>query len=129
MVLARKRFISGFSLLEIMIAVAFFAIAFVSLMDAYNRGVFADIYLDQAAIAVNLAQESIDELRRGTYASITVGTTTENPVAGFTSFRRITAVTQTSGINSNYKTVTITVSWQLKGTWQDYQLRTYIADY
>ncbi len=127
----RQRHISGFSLLEIMIAVVFFAIAFVFLMDAYNRGVFADLYLDRGAIAVNLAQEKMEELKRGTYASIATGTVTENPVAGFAlpAFRRITQVTQTAGINSNYKAITITASWQMKGRWEDYVLATYIADY
>ncbi len=131
MVRVPKRYISGFSLLETMIAVVFFAIAFVFLMDAYNRGIFADLYLDRAAIAVNLAQERMEQLKRGSYASITVGTGTENPVTGFTSpaFRRITQVTQTTGINSNYKTITITVSSQMKGRWEDYILTTYIADY
>jgi Tfp pilus assembly protein PilV len=121
--------LTGFTLLEIMLAVTFFAVSTVSLVTAYNQGVFADLYLDRAAIAVNLAQEAVDQAKSRPYASITVGTVTENPVAGFTSFRRITAVTQTAGINSNYKTITVTVSWYMKGVYQDYQLRTYVADY
>ncbi len=127
-----KRRQRGFSLLEIMMAVAFFAIAFVSLSDAYNRGIFAEIYLDRAAMGVNLAQEMLDQIKSRSYASILAGTTTEPAVTGFADFRRVTTVVLTPGVNANssFKTITITVSWQLKGTLrEDYQLRTYIADY
>jgi len=120
----------GFSLLEIMIAIAFFAIAIISLMGAYSHGIFADLYLDRGAIAVNLAQERLEGLKRGNYASIAVGTVTENPVIGFRLFRRRTRVTEAAANpNSRYKTVAITVSWLMKGIWQNYNLTTYIANY
>lgn len=132
-----KKHSFGFTLLEAMIAMVFFATAFVFLMNSYNMGVFADVYLDRGIIAVNLAQERMEELKRGTYASIAVGTTTENPVSGFSTprFRRITQVTEFPGARSNYKRITVTVSWLMKGdiatptAWQDYALATYISDY
>ena len=120
----------GFSLLELVLAMAFFAIAFPSLMDAYNRGVFADLYVDRGAIAVNLAQERVEELKRGTYASVVPGTVTENPVAGFAPFQRVSQVA-VNGANPNttYKTVTVTVTWFMKNVAQTYVLTTYIANY
>jgi type II secretory pathway pseudopilin PulG len=133
MVPEHNKGITGFTLLEIMIAVTFFAVAFLSLMDAYNKGVFADIYLDRAAIAVNLAQERMEQYRSGAYAGvIPTGTVTENPVTGFATpaFRRVTTIALTAANpNSTYKTVTVTVSWQMKGTWQDYALISYFDTY
>lgn len=116
--------------MEIMLAVTFFAVAFVSLLDMYNRGVFADIYLDRAATAVNLAQERVEELKAGSYASVATGTVTENPVAGFTNFRRTTAVTLTAANpNSTGKTITVTVSWLMKQNWESFALSTFLADF
>jgi len=127
--MAAKKRLSGFTLLEIMIATVFFAVAFVNLMTAYNTGLFADLYLDRGAIAVNLAQESMEELKRRLYGNITVGTTTEAAVTGFAFFQRVTQVTETAGINQPYKTITVTVSWLMKGAMQNYALTTYIARY
>jgi len=123
--MAAKKRLSGFTLLEIMIATVFFAVAFVNLMTAYNTGLFADLYLDRGAIA----QESMEELKRRLYGNITVGTTTEAAVTGFAFFQRVTQVTETAGINQPYKTITVTVSWLMKGAMQNYALTTYIARY
>lgn len=138
MVRAPRRQNKGFTLLETMAGIIFFVIAFSALMDSYNQGVFAGFYLDRMAVAVNLAQEKIEELRRGTYASVVAGTTTDNPVSGFAVFRRRTIVTLVAANpNSTYKLITVTVSWLSKGStsavwgagYHDFALSTYLADY
>jgi|GEM_PF-1923223 len=138
MVRVPRRHNQGFTLLETMAGILFFAVAFSALMDSYNQGFFAGQYLDRMAIGINLAQEKIDELRRGTYASVAAGTTSDIPVTGFAQFRRRTTVTLVpANPNSTYKVINVVVSWFSKGStstawgsnYQDFSLTTYLADY
>ncbi|MFH0876728.1 MAG: type II secretion system protein [Candidatus Omnitrophota bacterium] len=119
----------GFTLLEIMLAVTFFAVAFVSLMEVYNTGMVADLYLDRSAIAVNLAQEKMEELKRGSYVALAPGTTIEASVSAFPFFSRNTQINLIGGTAMAYKVATVSVFWTMSGARQNYTLTTFVSDY
>lgn len=120
---------AAFTLLELMLAVTFFAIAFISLMEVYNTGMVADLYLDRSAIAVNLAQEKMEGLKRGSYAALAPGTTSEASVSEFPFFSRTTQIDLITGAAAAYKVATVTVFWTMRGARQNYTLTTFISNY
>lgn len=120
---------AAFTLLEIMLAVTFFAVAFISLMEVYNTGMVADLYLDRSAIAVNLAQEKMEELKRGTYAALVPGTAEETSVSAFPFFSRTTQINLITGTAAAYKVATVSVFWTMSGARQNYTLTTFISNY
>lgn len=137
---AHKKYKAGFTMLEIMAAMIFFAVAVPYLLDAYNKGMYANLYLDRAAIAINFAQERIEQIKRMSYpniATMPLETFTWPSPGSSVSWRRTTTVSTTAANpNTTYKTVTVTVAWLMKTrlgapsyTEHTYSLVTYIADY
>jgi type II secretion system protein I len=104
---------SGFTLLEILVAMAIFSFGIFALSSMTVSVIKSNYKSKNMTIAVDLAQNKLDDLRITNYANIV--DTTENhldengvPVTGGLFNREVTV---TSNVNPNYKTVDVTVSW------------------
>jgi len=98
----------GFSLLEVMIALAIFSIVALALAQYQSYLVKKRVVSRRYTQAVNYAEQKVEELRNAGYSAISAGTTTESSVSGDTNFRRITTV----AAYTYYKTITVEVEWK-----------------
>jgi len=60
---AAKKSARGFTLLEVMIALAVFAITAIALLSQSNQGVSQSLYLEEKSYALWLAENTLTELR------------------------------------------------------------------
>ena len=103
---------NGFTLLEVLFAVAIFSIGLLA-VNAMTTMVIKSNYMSKnLTTAVHLAQNKLDALRSGPYASVVDSIETgldsqEAADAGI--FDR--SVTVTPRINPDYKTVEVILSW------------------
>jgi len=123
----RKNFsqAGGFTLVEILITFVVVAIGISALLPMFSIGMFADAYVEDLTIALNLSQEKMEEIRdASSYASIDSFASARTNVSGdFAGFER--AVT----VSSDPKEVNVTVYWAVKGDEQSISLATLFADY
>lgn len=103
--------IQGFTLLEILIAIAILALGIIALGKVQALLVTGENFAEQKAEAINLGNEKIEDLRNFTaltgYTSIASGN--DNVVARNTTFTRTWTVT--TNTDPNYKNVDIQVTW------------------
>ncbi len=116
----------GVTLIELVIALVLMTIGTTSLIHVLSMGIFADSNLEQSIIALNLANEKMEEIKDTAFGSISSDSETGSEI-GFASFDdRIVTVTNTQ---SDLKDVEVGVRWTEKGGQQSVAVRTYIADY
>jgi len=115
----------GFTLIELLIAIILVAGGLMVLMQLMSVAIFADSDLEYSLIALNLANEKLEELKDSDYSS--VASATENSISGF-SFVDDRIVT-VSEVDTDLKDVQVEVRWTQKGGQQSVNVRTYIANY
>jgi len=95
------------------------------LMQLMGVAIFADSDLEYSLIALNLANEKLEELKDSDYSLVT--SVTESSIPGFSWVDdRIVTATE---ISTDLKDVQVEVQWTQKGGQQSVNLRTYIANY
>jgi prepilin-type N-terminal cleavage/methylation domain-containing protein len=102
----------GFTLMEVLIAMVILAIALMGIQAAMSDLLIRDVGVEQKrAIAQELAAERIRAVTMDeAYATLeTRYETVENPVAGFTGYKRTTEVARTQSAGADYKTVSVKV--------------------
>jgi len=114
---------SGFTLLEVLLTIILMVTGSVLLLQALATGLFAGGQNENDLVAINLAQEKMENLRNTAYASI--ANETKAVVPGFSAFQREVVVTTPQ---SNLKQVTVNVYWASKGSELSQGLVTYISD-
>jgi len=114
----------GFTLIELLIAIILVAGGLMVLMQLMSVAIFADSDLEYSLIALNLANEKLEELKDGNYSSVTSATESSIPDFSFIDDRIVT-VSDVNGL----KDVQVEVRWTQKGGQQSIQLRTHIANY
>ncbi|MCQ9206421.1 MAG: prepilin-type N-terminal cleavage/methylation domain-containing protein [Omnitrophica bacterium] len=112
----------GFTLLEVMIAIVLFGVGIVAVVSLLSSGMAGALDAENTAIAVNLAQERMEEIRNLTYANIV--NEAKAVVTGFSVFQREVVVTEPE---TNLKQVTVTVYWTHKGGEAEVPLVSYVA--
>ncbi len=103
---------SGFTLLEALFALAIFSIGLLAVNAMTTMTIKSNYMSKNLTTAVHLAQNKLDELKAGSYASVMDGSETgldAEETAGAGIFNR--SVTVTSSANPNYKTVEVVISW------------------
>jgi type IV pilus modification protein PilV len=103
---------NGFTLLEVLFALAIFSIGLLAVNAMTTMTIKSNYMSKNLTTAVHLAQNKLDELKAGTYASVVKSTETgldSQEVAGAGIFDR--SVTVTTSTNPDYKTVEVTLSW------------------
>lgn len=116
---------NGLTLIELIVALTLFSVGMTAIIYMLNTAMFADSDMEQSLIAMNLANERMEEIRNTAFASISSGTETGSSI-GFSQFdNRVTTVTNTA---SDLKNVLVEVQWTQKGGQQSVGAQTYIAD-
>ena len=113
----------GFTLLEVLISIVILTIGVVSIIWAFNTGMFASTDIENVDLALNLAQERMEYIKDTGYAFTG---DTKASVSGFSAFQRQATVTM---LQPNLKQIDVTVYWQMKGSETSITLTTYIANY
>jgi type IV pilus assembly protein PilV len=117
--------IKGFTLLEILISLVLIVVGLVALMAAMSAGICADADLEYSLIALNLANEKLEELKDIDYSFVV--SATESSISGFAFVDdRIVTVSE---VNPDLKDVQVEVRWTQKGGQQSVNVRAYIANY
>lgn len=106
----------GFTLIELMVAVVLLVIVFTGLQGATSRYTREVVAADRAALAAELAEGRIEEIRlHPNYMTIdTIFGGTETDPEGHGGLRRVTDIAHVADTTADgvvdYKTVTVTVS-------------------
>lgn len=114
----RERHCHGFTLLEILITVLLLIVGVVAVVRAMGSGTSADYYVEAQAIALQLAQEQMEEVKALPFSDIGEIPRGDD-IDGFPGYQREVLVEGTDP-----KTVTVNVYWTLKDTEQLVTLQT-----
>ena len=106
---------SGFTLVEVLVALTIFAIALLGLVSLLTTTIQANAQARRMTAATNLAQDRLEEIRNMAYAAITSGSDsgqlTETGGTGGTGAIYTRSWTVAGGPAPNTKQVTVTVTW------------------
>jgi len=117
---------NGVSLIELVVAFTLLSVGSTTIIHMMSMAMFADTGLEQRIIALNLANERMEEIKNTAFSSISTGTETGSSI-GFSFFdNRVTTVTNTE---TDLKDVKVEMQWTQKGGQQTVAVQTYIADY
>lgn len=117
---------NGVTLIELIVALVLLTGGSTVLIHMLSVGMFADSNVEQSIIAVNLANEKMEEIRNTAFASISASTETGSSI-GFSVFdNRVVTVTSTQ---ADLKDVKVEMQWTQKGGQQSVAVETYVADY
>lgn len=116
----------GFTLLEVLLTIILITAGFTALMQAFSAGIFTSADNENELIAMNLAQEKMEDLRNRSYANVT--NEAKAPVAGFSAFEREVSISTAPPLPAGLKQVTTTVSWNAGSGQVSVILVTYISD-
>ena len=116
----------GFSLLEVMIALAIVAIALVSLLGLSNRSILVQNEIQKLTSATLLAQQLISEQELNIGTRSTWEPQEDNFTAPFEDFRWQISYQDT--LISGVKQVTVTVSWGVPEKNEQVQLVSFLPD-
>lgn len=128
----------GFTLIELLIAIILAATGLMVLMQIMGVAIFADSDLEYSLVALNLANEKLEELKDDGYnhANLSTGTHTESSISGFDFVDQrqwtvgyVDANLVPSGSDTGLKDITVEVQWTQKGSTQSVAVETLIADY
>lgn len=119
------RRVGGFTLFEILLALVLFSVGMMALLRVLSSGIYADTHLDSHIVAMNLAQEKLEQLRDSDYSFLQ----SEDRNAGKASlgsfgdiFEREVLV---SPVASDLKQITVNVFWRMGPTELKVSLVTY----
>jgi hypothetical protein len=96
------------------------------LMRMISVGIFADSNVEYRMIALNLANEKLEEIKDASFSSITSSSETGSSLGFDFVDNRIVTVTD---VESDLKDVTVQVQWTQKASQESVEVETYIADY
>jgi type II secretory pathway pseudopilin PulG len=115
----------AFTLLEVLLAIVVVVIGITSLLPMLSAGISTDSYVEDVSIALNLAQEKIEEIKTAAaYADIDDFISNKAVVDGnFARFQREVTVAL------DPKEVNVIVYWTEKGGEQSLTLATLFANY
>ena len=111
---------SGFTILEVMVAVSVFAIAISSLLAVYTQAATVSKRSDYAYTAYNLAKNHIERLRATAFSTLSLAAETDTRInrdgepdeTG--EYLRSTSITTNFGGNTNLTQVDVGVSYEFK---------------
>lgn len=119
---------AGFTLIELLISIVLIAVGLVTLMGIMSVAIYADTNIEYRLIALNLANEKMEELKDTAFGSISAGTETGSTI-GF-DWVDLRAVSVAEPYEPNLlKDITVTVQWTKKGSTQSVAIKTYISNY
>ena len=118
--------LSGFSLIELMVAVAIFAMAIFGIFQAYSVGFMGMVDARNVTVATNYAREKMEEIKNNSFVEIT---DESGDIIG-TKFEREVNVVSIEDDGTVGKEVTTTVIWyDRNNVKKEVKLDTLIYDY
>lgn len=114
----------GFSLLEVLLAILLLGTGLVFLLQTVSAGLFAGSVNENEVIAVNLAQEKMEEIRNTTFVSIV----SETPAVVVTDFPVFTREALVSSPQTGLKQITVNIYWMVKSTQTSLSTVSYVSD-
>jgi prepilin-type N-terminal cleavage/methylation domain-containing protein len=99
----------GFTLIEIMIAVAVISIGLLALGGLQVSLVRGNAFSQRMTAAISVAEQTMEQIKKTPYAAIQSEPATQVPASGLTFTSQVT-VTPNSPL-ANTKTVNVTVTW------------------
>ncbi len=112
----------GFSLVEVLIVMAFIAIAFLSLLELFVASYYVGNELEGTVEAIGYAQQKIEQVMSQDFFSVTSEAKTQIP--GTSYYRQLIV----SSESSHLKSVQVNVFWEIKGQEVSYSLPSKITD-
>lgn len=124
----------GFTLVELMMAIALILLGIIAAVSAMSAGLTADNSIDGQVTALKLAQEEIETIKNTAYANIS------NVISGYTSYAPLAApfsnysmqvVEQTLAQNPSsgeLAQITVNIKWNFKASATTISLVTLIAN-
>ena len=112
----------GFTLLEILLAVVLLTFGIVAVVSVMSKGLYIDTYVNNKVIALNLAQDKVEEIKAMDFADIADEALAT--VSGFTGYTREVDMT---ALQTDLKKVVVNVYWEYKGVNQAVTLVTLIS--
>ncbi|MGA2587460.1 MAG: type II secretion system protein [Candidatus Aminicenantales bacterium] len=105
----------GFSLIEVLVAMAILGIMLMTLISVFIYGYNVLSRTRQIALATQICQEQVEVIRNMTFATIlTLGTTfTNDKLASLVSGQGLQAVETSAG--TDIKKLTVSVTWTYRG--------------
>ena len=101
----------GFTLIEILVALAVFALGLVVLMRLQTVSIKGSGFNKEATNATILAQKYVEQIKGTAYTSIATNTTgVQDQITGIT-YTTTWSVSEFGTAPSRYKTLTVTVTW------------------
>lgn len=103
---------AGFTLTEVILAMAILLVVIVSLITMTGKTVHITALSDREQAAIQLATDRTDQVRSDpNYAALdTAYGKTESSLPSFPGFRRVTVVTRTTSSGQDFKKFTVTVT-------------------
>lgn len=115
--------LTGFTLLEVLIATVILTVGIIAIMWAFNSGMYASTDIENVDLALNIGQAKMEEIKNSSFASLTDSGPTPDP-----NFSRF-SVTVNVSEGQNPMQVDVTVSWPVKAGEANIGLITLVADY
>lgn len=101
----------GFTLLEIILALALFSASIIAIMRVFSIGLASSRDVEDMSLALNLAQKKMEEIKNTPFASvISSGPVPADTTAPFSKFNVTVNVT-----GANPKQIDATVNWNVQG--------------
>lgn len=118
---------SGFTLLEVLIAIVILTIGVVSIIWAFSTGIFATTDVENVDLALNIAQANMETIKNQNFTDIDTDAEISSIVSnlGFSDFTVSGDVAE--GLNPMQ--VDVTVAWSIRGGTTSFTLTTLVADY
>jgi prepilin-type N-terminal cleavage/methylation domain-containing protein len=127
----RRREETGFSLLEVMVAVIVLAFGLLAIMHLFPVGLRASKISQDTTVASFLAQTKIEELKNTGWAQLSIGSTTEDygEITGYPGFKRLTTVQDVETTDPGLKRITVEVFYKPHGAERSIKLVTLFTNY
>lgn len=119
----------GFTLVEVMVAIAILSIALLGLVSVTVMVIKSNSFSKEMTKATTLANDKMEDLKKSSYSGLVSGTDTKTDPSTDTSrliYTKTWTVTQNSPIVGT-KTIDITVQWNSQGTSHNVTVRNIIA--
>ena len=119
---------SGFTLIELMVALLIMMIGLLALLQSVNIAIANNASNKKRADAIRLADQAMGQERIRPFANLSAAplSATKQAYAGL-GFVNYSIVEKVRSLASNTKNVSITVSWREKGVRKEHTLTTVIA--
>lgn len=115
----------GFTLLEIILALALFSAGIIAIMRVFSSGLVSSRDVEDMSLALNIAQKKMEEIKNIPFAGIiSSGPAPADSTAPFSKFNATVNVT---GINP--KQIEVTINWNVQGGTTGVMLTTLRTNY